>query len=105
MKPDPIIGEVRWDRFPNVAALPEARAWLSFQAYRGLALNTLDAYGRNLERYLRFVEGTGKKPWELIRDTAGAYLHGFVSRSAEQVEGINTAGIANATIQQHLASL
>ena len=105
MNPNPIIGEVRWDRFPTVAALPEARAWLSFQAFRGLALNTLDAYGRNLERYLRFVEGTGKKPWELRRDTAGAYLHGFVSGSEKPAEGIHATLIANATIQQHLATL
>lgn len=105
MKPNPIIGEIRWDRFPTVAALPQARAWLSFQAYRGLAINTLDAYGRNLERYLRFVQGTGKKPWELRRDTAGAYLHGFVSASGKETATINARLIANATIQQHLATL
>jgi site-specific recombinase XerC len=91
--------------FQPLQHCPEARAWLSFQAYRGLALNALDAYGRNLERYLRFVEETGKKPWELRRDTAGAYLHGFVSVAGEHVDGINTTPMANATIQQHLATL
>lgn len=105
MKPNPIIGEVRWDRFPTVAALPEARAWLSFQVCRGLALNTLDAYGRNLERYLRFVERTGYKPWQIRRDTAGAYLHGFMSTRTNEVDSTNTSHIANATIQQHLATL
>ena len=40
MKPKPIIGEVRWERIPSVAALPEAKAWLEFQVCRGLAPNT-----------------------------------------------------------------
>ena len=37
---------VRWDRIPAVASETDARAWLTFQAYRGLAMNTLEAYGR-----------------------------------------------------------
>jgi integrase/recombinase XerD len=98
MKPNPIIGEVRWERIPAVAALPEALAWLSFQACRGLALNTLDAYGRNLERYLRFLNG--EKPWEIKQDGVGAYLHGL-----GRVDDGEEASLANATIQQHLATL
>jgi integrase/recombinase XerD len=105
MKPNPIIGEIRWDRIPTVAAAPEARAWLSFQACRGLALNTLDAYGRNLERYLRFLEANGKKPWDVRRDTAGAYLHGLVATPANGHIESNVGTLANATIQQHLATL
>jgi hypothetical protein len=33
-------------RIAVVAELPEARAWLGFQAGRGLALRTLNAWGR-----------------------------------------------------------
>lgn len=104
MKPNPIIGDVRWERFPTVAALREARDWLKFQACRGLALNTLDAYGRNLERYLRFVARSGKMPWEVKQDTVGAYLNSFVSTAAKEVDGGNRT-VANATVQQHLATL
>ncbi len=105
MKPNPIIGEVRWDRIPTVAAVPEARAWLSFQACRGLAINTLDAYGRNLERYLRFVGTNGKKPWEVKRDTAGAYLHSLVVVTLQGADNKGMAILANATIQQHLTTV
>jgi site-specific recombinase XerD len=98
MKPNPIIGEGRWDRIPTVAAAPEARAWLSFQACRGLALNTLDAYGRNLERYLRFLNG--ESPWEIKQDGVGAYLRGLGC-----VDNGSETSLANATIQQHLATL
>jgi hypothetical protein len=62
MKSNQLICEVRWDRIPLVAGKRDARAWLCFQACRGLALNTLDAYGRNLERYLRFLSASGKDP-------------------------------------------
>lgn len=98
MKPNPIIGEVRWERIPTVAAIPEARAWLSFQACRGLALNTLDAYGRNLERYLRFLNGA--TPWAIKQDTVGTYLRGLGCVDEAAVDSF-----ANATIQQHLATL
>ena len=45
-------GEVRWERFPSVAALPEAKQWLGIQSMLGLAHNTIEAYGRGLEDFL-----------------------------------------------------
>ncbi len=88
-----------------VAGFPEARTWLSFQACRGLARNTLDAYGRNLDRYLRFLEPQGKKPWEVKADPVGLYLRQLLARpevaNTEELDG----GLSNATVQQHLASL
>ncbi len=47
MDNQPMIEEIQWSRIPIVAELAEARAWMTFQACRGLAWNTLDAYGRN----------------------------------------------------------
>ncbi|MHB8391761.1 MAG: hypothetical protein ACYDBH_19650 [Acidobacteriaceae bacterium] len=49
MKSNQLISEIQGDRVPLVAGQKDARAWLGFQACRGLALNTLDAYGRRLE--------------------------------------------------------
>ena len=34
---------------------PQAREWLKFQAMRGLAANTIEAYGRDLDSYLGFL--------------------------------------------------
>jgi len=42
------ICEVRWERYRRVSENPHAREWLKFQATRGLAANTIEAYGRDL---------------------------------------------------------
>ena len=103
MKSTQFISEVQWDRVPLVADQNDARAWLGFQACRGLAANTLDAYGRNLERYLRFLSVRGKEPHEIGQELVGAYLRDLVKPSAMPTE--TDVRMANATIQQHLATL
>jgi integrase/recombinase XerD len=103
MKSNQLISEIRWGRVPLVAAQNDARAWLGFQACRGLALNTLEAYGRNLERYLRFINTCGKEPHEIGQETVGAYLGDLVKPSTAPNEP--DIRMANATIQQHLAAL
>src|SRR5258708_22778236 len=50
------ICEVRWERYRRVSENPHAREWLKFQAARGLAANTIEAYGRDLDCYLGFLE-------------------------------------------------
>jgi len=40
------IYEIRWERYRKVSARPHAREWVNFQASRGLAANTIDAYAR-----------------------------------------------------------
>lgn len=103
MKSDQLIVEIQWDRVPLTANQKDARAWLGFQAHRGLAPNTLDAYGRNLERYLRFLNTCGKNPHETGQDTVGAYLCDLVKAPGTPQE--SHIRMANATIQQHLATL
>ena len=103
VKSDQLICEIEWDHVPLVAVQKDARAWLAFQACRGLALNTLDAYGRNLERYLRFLNKCDKQPHEIGQEIVGAYLRDLVKPSATP-EGPDVR-MANATIQQHLAAL
>ena len=48
------ICEVRCEKYPRVFENAHARDWLRFQSTRGLAANTLDAYGRDLEAFLGF---------------------------------------------------
>ena len=45
---------IQWERYPQVAALPCARTWLTIQGDLGLARATLEAYGRALQDYLTF---------------------------------------------------
>jgi integrase/recombinase XerD len=46
------VTDVRWERYPLVAASPLARAWLQLQADLRLAATTIEAYGRALQDYL-----------------------------------------------------
>lgn len=100
-----VIEVIRWEPIPAVAGLPEARTWLGFQACRGLARNTLDAYGRNLERYLRFLEPQGKKPWDVKQDLVGLYLRELLAIPGAAEADDHGGGLSNATVQQHVASL
>jgi site-specific recombinase XerD len=97
-----MIEEIDWNRIPLVAGLAEARAWMTFQACRGLAENTLDAYGRNLERYLSFLQRAGVPPWDIKQDQVALYLHDLVAIS---VTAEKESRLGNATIQQHLTTV
>ena len=52
------ICEVKWERYPRVSENVHAREWRKLNSIRGLAANTLDAYGRDLDAYLTLLEST-----------------------------------------------
>jgi len=88
-----VVHPIRWDRCPLVAADPHASSWLTLQSHRGLALNTLDAYSRALERYLAFLKVRCVASISATRGDLGLYLaalHGGESK------------LSNATVQQLL---
>lgn len=94
--------KIQWSRMPTVAELPEATAWMTFQSCRDLALNTIDAYGRNLERYLCFLQAIKLPPWDVKQDQVASYLQDLLAvSSAPEKE----SRLANATIQQHITTL
>src|SRR5216683_2329512 len=99
------ICEVRCERYPRVAENAHAREWLKFQSTRGLAANTLDAYGRGLDVYLRFLESAGVELQSVVRSTIGAYVQDIAqhpaSRSLKTKPELRTT-LSNATLQQHL---
>lgn len=99
------ICEVRWERYPRVAENPHATEWLKFQAARGLAANTLDAYGRNLDAYLAFLNTAGISLGSIVRSTIGAYIRHLAELPVARVERAGREArtrLANATLQQHL---
>ena len=82
-----------------------AREWLEFQSARGLAANTLDAYGRDLDRYLGFLETENVPFHSVIRPTIGAYIRSITQLEVPRVsrKGMEARSpLANATLQQHL---
>ena len=78
-----VVHPIRWDRCPLAAADPHASSWLMLQSHRGLALNTLDAYSRALERYLAFLKVAALRP--SLRPVAIGTLSRCVARWREQV--------------------
>jgi site-specific recombinase XerD len=99
------ICELRWERYPRVSENTHARQWLEFQAARGLAANTLDAYGRNLDRYVRFLEAATISLEVVNRSTLACYLRSIAERPTPRTlkDGQEVrATLSNATLQQHL---
>src|SRR5713226_6925592 len=96
------ICEVRWERYRRVSENPQAREWLKFQAARGLAANTIEAYGRDLDGYLGFLETENIPFHSVIRPTIGASLssrfRGFRERGWKQ-EALSRTQLCNSTSQ------
>ena len=90
-------------RFPHVTANDHARAWLGWQSNRGLAPNTLEAYGRGLERYLAFLSNRAVSVEAASRFDVASYVRQLLPRamSENQAEPNNKSRpLANATLQQ-----
>jgi site-specific recombinase XerD len=99
------ICEVRWERYRRVSENPHAREWLKFQAARGLAANTIEAYGRDLESYLGFLESENVRFDSVIRPTIGAYVRRIAELPVPRVRKKGAEArttLAHATLQQHL---
>jgi integrase/recombinase XerD len=93
---DFVVEPIRWECFPLVATHPLCRAWLIFQSQRGLSRNTLEAYCRGLELFLRFLSNQQLSATAVTRVQIGAYLATMRSISGS---------ISNATIQQRITVL
>jgi site-specific recombinase XerD len=91
-----VVHPVRWELVPLTAAHPLCRAWLTFQSQRGLSRNTLEAYSRGLEVFLRFLADQQLLISAVTRAQIGTYL------ATMQSDG---GAISNATIQQRITVL
>lgn len=100
---------IRWDRYALVGQLSSARSWLQIQANLGLAPNTIDAYGRALEDYLRFCQQHQINVQAATREHVSQYVHDLTSRPNPRSAKIRLldsgAGLANATLLQRLTAI
>lgn len=100
------MSEIHWSRYPLVAESDLARRWLQIQLNLGLAQNTIEAYGRGLEEYLRFVRGLEKAPTEVGGEIIAAYVRSLRARPGATRGKVISIGskpmLSNATLQQRL---
>lgn len=98
--------DVPWEHFPLVAREPRACAWLTIQANLGLAISTIDSYGRSLNDYLAFAARHGVVPSSASRADIAAYVRDLTSRPSPRGSAIqhvdSGTGLANATLQQRV---
>lgn len=93
---DFVVEAIRWKLFPLTASDSLCCAWLTFQSQRGLSRNTLEAYCRGLEVFLRFLTNRRLALAAATHAEIGAYLATMQS---------NDTPLCNATIQQRLTVL
>lgn len=101
--------DIRWERYPLVAQREHTRTWLQIQGNLGLASNTIEAYGRALEGYLRFCQNQEIRPEAATREQMSRYVRDLTSRPNPRGTNIRVldsgVGLANATLQQYLTAV
>lgn len=100
------MSEIDWSRYPLSAENNLGRRWLEIQRDLGLAQNTVEAYGRGLEEYLRFVGGLQVDPTEATGEIIASYVRSLRERPGAKrgtVISIDShSALSNATLQQRL---
>ena len=101
--------EIRWDRFPRVQGTAEGKQWLEIQHMLGLAANTVEAYGRGLEDFLRWCESAHVDAVETGRAELASYVGDLRCRPGPRGKGVvaldSGVGLSNATMQQRLTAV
>lgn len=100
---------VEWHRFPLIAALELPRAWLNFQANRGLAANTVRAYGQALNDYLDFCRQKNISVEVATREHIALYIRNLQERTippnVKTPSHQSQTGLSNATMKQRLTAV
>jgi len=108
--------EIRWELYPHIAATAHARAFILRLCQFSRRPKTIDAYARNLDRFLASFAGASAEQWvEADEGTLLIYLddlrHGRGSASCRRrpapanVRHLSGAHAADATIAQHVVAL
>jgi integrase/recombinase XerD len=99
------------ERWPALAAVPPALAWLSMRADLGLAHRTVDAYARGLSEYLVFSKASAADPLVAGRDHVARFVRHLTERPSQHAStdaalpSSVRPRLSNATIQQRLTAV
>ena len=98
--------EIAWSRYPLIAESDLGRRWLQIQGDLGLAQNTVEAYGRGLEEYFRFVRDLEIAPTKAGREIIATYVRSLRARPGatrgKVISVDSKSTLSNATLQQRL---
>jgi Phage integrase, N-terminal SAM-like domain len=97
--------DVRWEKYPAIVPADRAGRWLDMQANLGLAPNTMDAYGRALDDYIRFSTAASVDVATAGREHVARWVRDLCERPNAAAAGARQSGLSNATIQQRLTAV
>jgi integrase/recombinase XerD len=101
--------EIQWDHFSRVKGSAEGRQWLEIQHMLGLATNTIEAYGRGLDDFLRWCTESKVKTVTASRADVAGYVGDLRRRPGPRGKGVvsirSGSGLSNATMQQRLTAV
>ena len=97
--------DVRWEKYPAVVPADRAGRWLEMQANLGLAPNTINAYGRALDDYIRFSMAASVDVATAGREHVARWVRDLCERPNAAAAGARQSGLSNATIQQRLTAV
>ena len=97
------------ERWPVMAAQPEALAWLQLQADLGLSPRTIAAYAHGLTDYLTVCRRAGVNPLTADRTVIAHYVRDLTTRPSRRGANVvaldSGVGLANATLHQRLVAV
>jgi len=97
---------IMWERYPCLSSYLHTRTWLTIQCQLQLAQNTIEAYARALEDYLRFCKHEQIEISQANRADIAHYVHHLSHLPRpDHHAGQPAHGLANATIQQRLTAV
>ena len=97
---------IDWKKYPRAEANEYTNAWLTMEFNRQLAPNTVDAYARAIEDFLKFCGSRGLEPEEATREQMSLYIGDLGSRYNSRLSRLpdGPRGLSNATIQLRLTA-
>jgi integrase/recombinase XerD len=103
------MAAIDWVSYPFITMYTTAREWLQIQADLGLARNTVQAYGRGVEEFLRSCHLRSINPHTATKADIAAYVQELLSRPSPRgpkVLNIDSGvGLSNATLQLRLTAV
>lgn len=92
-----------WPHYPNVAADPQCRSWLTLLGNLGRSPATIDAYGRGLDQYVRFCRDLGIVAADATLEHVSLFVRHLSGEPAAHLPA--RPAVSNATLQLRVTAV